>query len=71
MIKLTEEQINTLKKYSIDYYSFDDTDKLIDAIDDEMFNYLDKNDEPKKEFLELETILDYLIYEQEKNNGSK
>lgn len=66
MIKLNEEQIKTLKKYNIDYYSFSDIEKLIDVIFDKSLDYLDEKDEPKDECVELEKIGDYLIYEQEK-----
>ena len=58
MIKISEEQKMILKKYNIDPDVYDKLDDLLFEIDDEMTIHVDKNDEPLKEFKELEKVYD-------------
>lgn len=62
MIIISENQKTILKKYKIDYNT-DDINELLKRIDFEMTKYVDKNDEPLKDFLILEKIYDE-IYDQ-------
>lgn len=64
-MKLSEEQIKILNKYKIDHESCEDISELLDIINDTMVSYIDDNDEPTKEFLELQKVYDS-IYENNK-----
>lgn len=62
MLNITKKQKDIMKKYNINY----DTDKineLLENIDWEMTDYIDKNDEPTKDFLLIEELYDQ-IYNQ-------
>lgn len=56
-MKLTDEQIKILEKYNIDY-KVDSVDDLLINIDLIMTKYLDKNDEPTKDYMVLEKLYD-------------
>lgn len=56
-MNLTEKQIELLKKYNIDY-KVDSVDDLLINIDLIMTKYLDKNDEPTKDYMVLEKLYD-------------
>ena len=62
MLNITKKQKDIMKKYNINY----DTDKineLLENIDWAMTDYIDKNDEPTKDFLLIEELYDQ-IYNQ-------
>lgn len=62
MLNITKKQKDIMKKYNINY----DTDKineLLENIDCAMTDYIDKNDEPTKDFLLIEELYDQ-IYNQ-------
>lgn len=56
-MNLTEKQIELLKKYNVDY-KVDSVDDLLINIDLIMTKYLDKNDEPTKDYMVLEKLYD-------------
>lgn len=62
MLKVNEKQNLILKKYNIDYLKYKEINDLLDEINDIMVSYVDKNDEPLKEFLELEKVYDEIYY---------
>lgn len=62
-MKLTNNQKTILNKYNINYESLNIDDLLI-ALFERMNDYLDEEDNPKKEYEELETIY-YEIYNNE------
>lgn len=64
-MNLSDEQIKVLDKYNINYKECEDISDLLDILNDEMVLYIDDNDEPLPEFLELQKIYDY-IYEDNK-----
>ena len=69
MLNITEKQKNIMKKYNINY----DTDKineLLENIDWAMTDYIDKHDEPTKDFLLIEELYDQ-IYNQNPPNKPK
>ena len=62
MLHRTKKQKDIMKKYNINY----DTDKineLLENIDWAMTDYIDKHDEPTKDFLLIEELYDQ-IYNQ-------
>jgi len=62
-VNLTEKQIELLEKYNVNY-EVDNIDSLLINVDLVMTDYLDKNDEPTKDFLILEKLYDE-IYDLE------
>ena len=58
MIRLSQKNIEILKKYNIEYKNKIELNDLLDTIDDVMVSYVDKRDEPLKELLELEKLYD-------------
>lgn len=62
-MNLTEKQIELLEKYNVNY-EVDNIDSLLINVDLVMTDYLDKNDEPTKDFLILEKLCDE-IYDLE------
>ena len=56
-MNLTEKQIELLKKYNVNY-KVDSVDDLLINIDLIMTKYLDKNDEPTKDYMVLEKLYD-------------
>lgn len=64
-MNLSDEQIKVLDKYNINYKECEDISDLLDILNDEMVLYIDDNDEPLPEFLELQKIYDS-IYEDNK-----
>ena len=62
-MNLTEKQIELLEKYNVNY-EVDNIDSLLINVDLVMTDYLDKNDEPTKDFLILEKLYDE-IYDLE------
>lgn len=60
MLKISEKQKIILMKYNIDSGNYNNIDDLLLEIDDEMTSYVDENDEPLKEFKELEKVYDEL-----------
>ncbi len=58
MIRLTDEQKKILDKYSIEYAKFDEVNDLLDSINDTMLTFVDNNDEPLPQFIELENLYD-------------
>lgn len=65
-MNLSDEQIKVLNKYNIDYKKCEDISDLLDILNDEMISYVDDNDEPTEEFLELQKVYDS-IYENNKS----
>ena len=63
MINLNNRQKEILAKYKINYENKEILNDLLEEIDDVMVSYVDKDDEPLPEFLELEKIYDE-IYDQ-------
>ena len=61
-IKVTEEEKKILKKYNIDIEDYNNLNELLLEIDDAMTSYVDENDEPLPEFLELEKLYDSIFY---------
>ncbi len=62
MLNITEKQKDIMEKYNINY----DTDRineLLENIDWAMTDYVDKHDEPTKDFLVIEKLY-YQIYNQ-------
>lgn len=59
---ISEEDKNILKKYNIDINDFNNLKELLLEIDDEMTSYVDENDEPLKEFIELQKVYDRIYY---------
>lgn len=57
-MNLKKEQEELLKKYNINLSDYSNIQELLMAIDDEMTDYLDENDEPLPEFLELQKLYD-------------
>lgn len=57
-MRITQDQIKILKKYKIDYTKYDDISDLLDIINDKMVSYINENDEPTDEFIELQNIYD-------------
>ena len=57
MFNLTEEQIELLKKYNIDYNVATKRELLIN-IDWVMTDYLDENDDPTDDFMIIERLYD-------------
>ena len=57
MVNLTQEQIELLQKYNIDYNVTTKKELLIN-IDWVMTDYLDKNDDPTDDFMVLERLYD-------------
>lgn len=64
-MKLLDKQIEILNKYNINYKECEDISDLLELLNDEMVSYVDEDDEPLPEFLELEKIYDE-IYDQNK-----
>lgn len=58
MIRLTDEQKKILDKYLIEYAKFDEVNDLLDSINDTMLTFVDNNDEPLPQFIELENLYD-------------
>ncbi len=58
MIRLTDEQKKILDKYSIEYAKFNEVNDLLDSINDTMLTFVDNNDEPLPQFIELENLYD-------------
>lgn len=56
-MKLTDKQIEILKKYEINYEKLNQKELLIE-IDDVMTTYLDKNYNTTPEYMELERLYD-------------
>lgn len=65
MIKINSRQIEILKKYKIDYLKYNELNDLLDVINDIMVSYVDENDEPLREFIELEKLYDEIYYANE------
>ncbi len=68
MIKINENNKKILlNKYKIDVDKFDEINDLLDELNDIMVSYVDENDEPLPEFLELEKIYDeiYDIFKED------
>ncbi len=57
MVKLTDKQIELLKKYNIDY-NVDTVKELLINIDWVMTDYLDTNDDPTDDFRIIERLYD-------------
>ena len=57
MVKLTETQIELLKKYNIDY-NVATVKELLINIDWVMTDYLDENDDPTDDFRIIERLYD-------------
>ena len=57
MVKLTEKQIELLKKYNIDY-NVTTVKELLINIDWVMTDYLDENDDPTDDFRAIEKLYD-------------
>lgn len=62
-MKLLDKQIEILNKYNINYKECEDISDLLELLNDEMISYVDEDDEPLPEFLELEKVYDE-IYDQ-------
>lgn len=62
MLNITEKQKEIMKKYNINYDT-DEINELLENIDWVMTEYVDKHDEPTKEFLIIEELYDQ-IYNQ-------
>lgn len=60
-MKLTDKQMEILDKYEVNYKSIDNIDDFLVELFDKMQDYLDKDDNPTKEYLELEKVY-YEIY---------
>lgn len=58
MIKLNENQKKILNKYKIDYKKYHEINDLLDEINDIMVSFVDEEDEPLPEFIELEDLYD-------------
>lgn len=58
MIKLNENQKKFLNKYKIDYKKYHEINDLLDEINDIMVSFVDEEDEPLPEFIELEDLYD-------------
>lgn len=59
---ILEEDKNILKKYNINVDNFESLDELLFEIDDEMTSHIDGQDEPLKEFIELQKVYDRIYY---------
>lgn len=62
MLILKKEQIKILDKYNINY-KVDNLRELLINIDYVMTEYVDEQDEPLKQFLELERVYDEIYFE--------
>lgn len=62
MLILKKEQIKILDKYNINY-KVDNLRELLINIDYVMTDYVDEQDEPLEQFLELERVYDEIYFE--------
>lgn len=56
-----------LDKYEVNYKSIDNIDDFLVELFDKMQDYLDKDDNPTKEYLELEKVYYEIYYEMSKD----
>ena len=61
MIKISDKSKKILEKYNIDYKQYDNVDDLLCTIDEEELKFYDKNQEPLKEYFELEKVYDEIF----------
>lgn len=61
-MKLNKEQIKILEKYNINY-KVDSLRELLINIDYVMTEYVDEQDEPLEQFLELERVCNEIYFE--------
>lgn len=66
-MKLTDKQMEILDKYEVNYKSIDNIDDFLVELFDKMQDYLDKDDNPTKEYLELEKVYYEIYYEMSKD----
>lgn len=57
-MNLPDEQKQILAKYKIDYSKCENISDLLDLINETMISFVDENDEPTNEFLELQKVYD-------------
>lgn len=69
MIKISDKSKKILEKYNIDYKKYekleptdDNINSFLSILNEEIIKYRDKNDEPLKEWLEIEKVYDEIFY---------